>query len=74
LGHGSVSEIQNPVTRHMVRVDPPYEIASPDEFGRFIQDFEDYCRVCWVFERREPEVINPLVLWFADPDKLLEAG
>ena len=61
---GFVSEAQNPVTRSIVRLHPPFEITSEAAFDDFARRFNAWCQAAWDLARIDPDFVD---LTFAHP-------
>ena len=51
-------ELQNPITRADVKVEPPFEVTSGDQWASVCQKFNAYCEAAWEGPvRLDPQVI-----------------
>ena len=55
---GIVSEMQNPVTRSMVRLHPPFEVTSEAAFDDFARRFDAWCQAAWDLARIDPDLVD----------------
>jgi len=61
----TLSQLQNPLTRTIVAVEPPVEVGSDEEMDAVYQLFCGYCKIAWdhtdtgsPFLRLDPKVIG----------------
>lgn len=53
--HGtSISEMQNPVTRSVVTLAPPFKPESDEDFEAFYEAFTMWCKSMWMMGRMDP--------------------
>lgn len=53
----TVTEVQNPISRSVVRLDPP---LSLDELNEFMEAFRQFCDDAWTLPtRRDPSRVDP---------------
>jgi hypothetical protein len=63
IGCGTISELQNPITRTVARIVPPLEITSEEELYELAAKWDLYCLVAWMDSRRDPNPVTGLREW-----------
>lgn len=62
-----LAEIQNPITRSIVRINPPLKCTDPDALKAFERYFGMWCEALWMLGYIDPdEITSPRGLWLAD--------
>lgn len=51
---GAVSGMQNPVTRSVVTLMPPFKPESEEDFDAFYEAFTMWCKSVWMLGRMDP--------------------
>lgn len=59
----SVSELPNPITRTVVRLNPPVHIENDAQFDYFQAQFKAYCVAAWNLARMDPRHIDAPYNW-----------
>lgn len=55
---GTLTEMQNPVTRSIVKVVPPQEITEPGQVEDLVRRFNAYCAAAWDLGHMDPDVVD----------------
>lgn len=58
-----VSELQNPITRNLVCLNPPVHIESPAQLDYFQAVFKEYCEIVWRLAHLDPRHIDAPYGW-----------
>lgn len=54
---GGISQMQNPITRSMVKIEPPLICTDPERFKLFEKRFWRWCEALWEINRIDPDVL-----------------
>lgn len=68
MKHGEIrlAEVQNPITRSVVRLNPPLKCTDAEAFKEFTRYFHLWCEAMWMLGREDPEEITAKWGWLAD--------
>jgi hypothetical protein len=75
LPPGSViTEALNPVTRSVIKLNPPFIPESEGDWARFDHYLKAYCQAAWMLGRNDPRQIDAPFGWVhTDPETPLAA-
>jgi len=69
-----VESVINPITRSVIKIDPPFHFSTDEELESFIEHVEAYCLAAWNLGYLDPEEISSPYGWVTRSPSMSSPG